>query len=180
MSYRTKKVVFQVGLSSEYILLYTFPISDSCQLDKVLQHITSPLGKEMTIVLNNTLSLNYSIALEKRSVETIDHFEPLYYTGDHWCFTTVQLKRELTCPAVRIDSSELGTNLTILRSAAQVVNGHTNSTLVDICWDDYRRMLITSSGCGQQISWSVGLYVFGFVCFFLSLNTTTFKVGSLA
>ena len=153
------------GHQTEYILQYSFPISDNCQLDELLGHITKPLGKELIIVLNNTLSLKYTISIEKRSLQSIRSYNMLYNNGPYWCYASVRVQRGLLCPAVRINSSDLGTNLKLVQSATVVDKGDTNHTLIEVCWDDYKRMS-SASNC-HQISWPVGLYVFGTImlCF---------------
>ena len=143
-----RQVVDHDGHNNEYILQYTFPISDNCQLDELLEHTTKPFGKELIIVLNSTLSLKYTISIESRSLHKIRVYNTLYNDGQYWCYATALKQSGLICPAVRINSSDLGTNLKLLQSAAEIDNGDTNNTLIEICWDDYKRVS-SASNCHQ-------------------------------
>ena len=153
-----RQVVGQDGHQNEYVHQYTFPISDSCQLDQLLEHVTRPISKQLNIVIDNTLSLKYIISFEKRSPQTIRKYKIVFYDAPFTCRASFILQRGLICPAVRINSSELGTNLKLFQNEVEVDNMDMNNTFVEVCWDDYKRFLLGSASNYHHISWLVGLY----------------------
>ena len=116
-------------------ILYT---NERCQLDDIYAKAINVFSTEVTIALDEALSIDMTVHLDKRTYRETRKLPIIHRDSFESCSPMIRLNDERLCPEIQLKSRDLPPRVagTVTVNTETPVEG-TNFTLVTVCWEDY-------------------------------------------